>query len=273
MSSYGDSSLGTLGGALKVCADGHPEMKVGGVTIDWSTVAAVTGSDVTLNDGTVIEVGKKFLRYGTITTIIGVAEVQTVTFTGGPTAGTATITLPASGAHPAQTAAAVDFDASAAEVEAALAALDRIGPGGVTVARAGTGTAGDPYVYTATFQRGLGDVPQLTSTNTFTGGTTPTVTHATTTGGGTGAGKYGPYDPSATDGRQTLTRGFCFVLNTTVLEDDAKSDHPAAFDGGRVYRDRLLVTKLGTGTLAIGPTFTNFEAAFPRISYVAETPA
>jgi hypothetical protein len=44
----------------------------------------------------------------------------------------------------------------------------------------------------------------------LTGGTgpTPAVTVA-----GTASGKYGPYDSAATDGRQTLTRGECFILD------------------------------------------------------------
>lgn len=272
MSGFGTQLIGTLAGHLHLSADGKPEMKHGGITIDWGTVAAVSGSNVTLNDGQEIEVGEKYLRYGQVVTMIGVAEVQTLTFTGGPTAGTATITLPASGNQLAQTATAVAFNASAADVAAALNALSRLAPTGASVARAGAGSAGDPYVYTITFARGLGNIPQLTSTHTFTGGTTPTTTHATTTGGSATGGMYGPYDPAASDGRQTLSRGFCFLLNRTVREHDRQSDHPPALYGGLVYRDRILATT-GTHSLAAGPTFTNLEAAFPRLAYVAESPA
>ena len=67
---YGRQVLGTLGGNLEVTADGSPVAKAAGVTIDWSTVTAVSGSDVTLNDGQVIPIGSKYLRYGQVITKI-----------------------------------------------------------------------------------------------------------------------------------------------------------------------------------------------------------
>lgn len=270
MSSWGRTEILTVGRSIKVTADGQPEPKVAGVTLDWGTVTAAA-ADVTLPDGVVVKTGEKYIRYGQILTTIGGAEVQTVEYTGGPTGGGATLTLAAVGDDAAQTTASIAYNATAQAFADALNALSRIGPNGVTVARAGAGSAGDPYIYTVTFQRGHGNVPQLTSANTFTGGTTPSVTHATTTAG-TGTGKVGPYDPSATDGRATLARGFAWINNYTMKETDLQSDHPEVIDGGRVFRDRLLVTAAGTGTLALGPTFTNFEAAFPRVSYVAESP-
>jgi hypothetical protein len=272
MAGFGQVSLETFGTSLEVSADGRPEMKAGGVTIDWSTVAAVAGSDVTQPDGVTVHVGEKYLRYGQVVCMIGVAEVETVTLTGGPTGGTFTLTLPASGAEPAQSTTALPFNETAANVQAALAALPRLGASGVTVTRTGTGTAGDPYIYTVTFGRNLGDVPQLTAANTFTGGTTPTVTVATTTPGNAAGGKYGPYDPAATDGRQTLARGACFILNKTMRELwERSSDHPPVLYGGLVFRGRLLATA-GTHSLAAGPTFAELEAAFPRLAYVGESP-
>lgn len=271
MSTFGRQSILTVGRSVRLSADGRPEVKHAGVTIDWSTVAAVSGAAVTLPDGVVVQVGEKYLRYGQLVTAIGVAEVQTVEFTGGPTAGSAVITLPAVGAEAAQSVT-VGATASAASFQASLQALSRIGPNGATVARSGAGSAADPYVYTVTFSRQLGNVPEFTSTNTFTGGTTPSVTHGTTTSGSDAGGKYGPYDPGASDGRQTLSRGFCFLVNETVKENDLHSDHPPAVYGGLVWKDRLVATS-GTHTLAAGPTYTELEAAFPRIAYVAESPA
>ncbi|MGI8655471.1 MAG: hypothetical protein ACR2LC_09655 [Pyrinomonadaceae bacterium] len=92
-------------------------------------------------------------------------------------------------------------------------------------------------------------------------------------------GYYGPYDPAATDGRQTLARGSAYILNQTQLENNlvpglpsGASDHPAVFDGGRVWRARLLVAAIMGGgaaaSLANGPTVAAFEAAFPDITYV-----
>jgi hypothetical protein len=55
---------------VRVSADGSPLYKAGGVTIDWTTVVAVAGSDVTLPDGDVIRIGQKYLRYGQVITKI-----------------------------------------------------------------------------------------------------------------------------------------------------------------------------------------------------------
>ena len=44
--------------------------KTGGVTIDWSTVAFVTGAPVTLADEVVVPVGDQYLRYGQVITKI-----------------------------------------------------------------------------------------------------------------------------------------------------------------------------------------------------------
>lgn len=70
MASYGRNVIATTGNKVAVSADGMPEWKVGGVTIDWATVTAVSGSDATLADGTVVKVGDKYLRYGTVLDVI-----------------------------------------------------------------------------------------------------------------------------------------------------------------------------------------------------------
>lgn len=46
------------------------DWKVGGITLDWSVVDVVAGSDVTLIDGNVVAVGQKALRYGQVLTKI-----------------------------------------------------------------------------------------------------------------------------------------------------------------------------------------------------------
>jgi hypothetical protein len=262
MGGFGRVVEETTGRPIQVSADGRPLWKAGGVTIDWSLVTAQVAEAI-LSDETVVAIGDKYLRYGQVLGIVGKAEVQTLTFTGGPTAGDAIITLPASGDDAAEVAAAAAFNISAQALQDLLTALPRIGPNGVTVSRAGAGSAGDPYVYTITFAREFSNVPQLTSTHTFTGGTTPTTTHATTTAG-TGNGKYGPIDTTATDGRQTMTRGECFILNETVVESELGSDHPAVIEGGLVWADRLLVN--GTNQ----PTLANLLTAFPALQLVKD---
>lgn len=89
----------------------------------------------------------------------------------------------------------------------------------------------------------------------------------------TASGKYGPYDPAASDGRQTLTRGKCCINNRTIKENGfganiniSATDHPQVFDGGTVWKARLIITT-GSASLANGPTVANFETAFPRIAY------
>lgn len=89
----------------------------------------------------------------------------------------------------------------------------------------------------------------------------------------TATGKFGPYDSAASDGRQLLVPGDCFVLNRTVKENGfganintGATDHPQVFDGGTVWKARILMTT-GTHSLAAGPTVAEFMAAFPRIGY------
>ncbi|MFF9787191.1 hypothetical protein [Streptomyces nigrescens] len=118
-------------------------------------------------------------------------EVQTVTVTGGPTGGTFTITW--SG----QTTAAIAYNATAAAVQTALEALSNIAPGDVTV----TGNAGGPWTLTWGGTQLGEDVAAPTTTESFTGGTTPDITVATTTAGGAA---------TASDGTQ-LFAGFLFA--------------------------------------------------------------
>lgn len=105
----------------------------------------------------------------------GTNEVQTLTITGGPTGGTFTITFDG------QTTGAIDYDATASEVQAALVALSNIGAYDVVC-------AGGPLpgsAITITFVNGLGgqDVSLATATGSFTGGTTPAAAIALTTAG------------------------------------------------------------------------------------------
>lgn len=91
----------------------------------------------------------------------------------------------------------------------------------------------------------------------------------------TSGGKFGPYASGASDGRQTLTRGACYILNETVLQYPAgvgmpgqgATDHPAVFDGGLVWKARLGIDAGGTTTK---PSTAAFETAFPRISYAQD---
>lgn len=110
----------------------------------------------------------------------GTNEVQTITITGGPTGGTWTATFDA------QTTAAIPYNESAANVQTALIALSTIPAAGVSVARSGAGSAGDPYVYTVTFIGGLAaeNVSLMTASGaSLTGGSSPDAVVALVTAG------------------------------------------------------------------------------------------
>jgi hypothetical protein len=81
----------------------------------------------------------------------------------------------------------------------------------------------------------------------------------------TASGKYGPVDTSASDGRHLVTnavRGDSFILDETVVMSQGGSDHPKVFDGGLVFKGRLLIG--GTNQ----PTEANIETMFPDITFV-----
>ncbi len=103
-------------------------------------------------------------------------EVQTVTIGGGASGGTFTLSFGG------ETTAAIAFGATAAAVQTALEALSNVEVGDIVV----SGSAGGPYTLTFGGQYTGINVPQLTSTSSLTGGT-PTITHATTTAGGSSA--------------------------------------------------------------------------------------
>jgi hypothetical protein len=263
MSTWGRRVLATSGRAVRAAATMHAHWKTGGITLAWPIIAAAL-ADATLADSTPVKLGQKALRYGQILCRITQHEVETLTINGVPTGGTFSINYIDEEAVTHETAA-IAYNAAAIDVEAALEAVGAA----VTVSKASN-------VYTVTFDdaRNVGSL--ALADNNLTGGTSPTVAVATSTQGTSDLGKYGPYDPAATDGRQTLTRGECFILNETVLEtglagtiDPGVTDHPAVFDGGPTWKARVLMTT-GAHSLAAGPTVAEFETAFPRVEYVQD---
>lgn len=260
------------GPGTRLSYNGRPTWLAGGITIDWSTVSAVSGSDVTLPDGEKIRIGEKYLRYGQVMAMIGTAAVHTFTLTGGPTAGSAIFQYPATGSSPAENLT-IAYNDTAAIVQAAMRAMARIGTK-VTVARTGAGSNADPYVFTATFDRSLFLPTPVLVSHTFTGGTTPTGTPAVSTASPTTNQYWGPYDPAASDGRQTTAAvgvPLC-ILDTTVRSSPLvltpiSSVYAGAIVGGKVYQSRL-IAGLGTASLANGPTIAQLLAALPKIEIV-----
>lgn len=110
--------------------------------------------------------------------ITGTNEVQTATITGAPTGGTYTLSFWG------YTTTPLAFNAAPATVQAALEALPNVEPGDITV----TGTA-SALTFTFGGQWQYENVPQITATGSFTGGTTPAINTATTTPGVRGGAK------------------------------------------------------------------------------------
>lgn len=108
-----------------------------------------------------------------VTCPTGADEVQTLTITGTPTGGTWTASFLG------ETTGPLAYNAGAAVVQAALAALDTIGIGNVTV----SGSAGGPYTVTFIAELGKTNVPLIVTADALTGGTSPEVTVAQTTAG------------------------------------------------------------------------------------------
>jgi hypothetical protein len=108
---------------------------------------------------------------------MGANEVQQVAITGTPTGGNFTLTFDG------QTTANIAYNAAAAAVQTALAALSNIGSG--NVACTGGALPGTPVAVEFTGDLAGVNVSQMTASSAgLTGGTTPTVAVTTTTQGG-----------------------------------------------------------------------------------------
>lgn len=250
----------------RVTVDGSPIFKTGGCTLDLTTLTAASGSDTTLPDGSIIKANNQFLRYGQVLCKITTGTTQTLTSTA--TGGTFTLTMLRPDTQQLVTTAAIAFNASAATILAAVQLV--MGPNQVT------SSSGGPLNTTPVVINYLVTVPLMTANNTLaTGGTVvPSLTTA-----GLSAGKYGPYDFAATDGRQALVRGECFILDETFLVTPGGTQLPAAneitgglIEGGRIWIDRVIQSGVATHSLALGPNLAEFLTAFPRITPVKMNP-
>jgi hypothetical protein len=142
-------------------------------------------------------------------------EVQTVTITGTPTGGTFTLSFDGA------TTSGIAYNANAATVQAALEALSSVDAGAVVV----TGGPGPGTAFTVTFSgtqfQGT-NVPAMTASGaSLTGGTSPDVTIATSTGGGSGV----------TDGSDTL---FGFLYLPVAVPAGATVVHGSAIVHGLI---------------------------------------
>lgn len=101
-------------------------------------------------------------------------EIQSVTITGSPTGGSFTLTFQGA------TTASIAYNPAPAAVQSALTALSTIGTGNCTV----TGSTGGPFAVQFVGDLAELNLPAMTATAAFTGGTSPGVTVATTQQGG-----------------------------------------------------------------------------------------
>lgn len=105
-----------------------------------------------------------------------VNELQTLIISGAPTGGDFTIT------YDGQTTSAIAYNANAAAVQSALEALSNIGVGDVSCS--GGALPGTPVVITFAGALANTDVALMTTTDNFTGGSTPESAIAETVAGG-----------------------------------------------------------------------------------------
>lgn len=108
----------------------------------------------------------------------GASETQTVTIGGSPAGGSFTLS------YRGRTTGPIAYNASASAVRTALLAGTTLTANELEV----TGSAGGPYTVKVNGYKG--NIEQLTATSSLTGGTSPTVTVATTTQGGSGAKSF-----------------------------------------------------------------------------------
>lgn len=94
----------------------------------------------------------------------------------------------------------------------------------------------------------------------------------------TASGKLGPYDDGASDGRQTLTRGNCYIADQTIIQypggaagNSVVNDQVGGLiEGGEVWQDRILQSGTNTHSLNAGPTFAELATAFPTLTFAKD---
>lgn len=131
--------------------------------------------------------------------------VQSVTLGGTITGGTFTLTALG------QTTAAIPYNATAAQVQTALANLQAVGTQDVTV----TGSAGGPYTVTFVGALGWQPIATMTASNAGLTGTSPTVTPASVTTGVTPT--YGINASGSAGGPWTVTFGAGYTGTPVML--------------------------------------------------------
>ena len=82
----------------------------------------------------------------------------------------------------------------------------------------------------------------------------------------TASGKFGPYAAAANDGRQTLRRGDCYLVDQTFLRSGIHADERSVIEGGLVYLPRII----GAAGVTGNPVEADLLTAFPDLSLVRD---
>lgn len=166
-----------------------------------------------------------------------VNQVYTITVTGTPTGGTFTITFNGETTDP------IAYNASAADVLAAVLALDNVPAGAFTAS--GGALPGTPVVLTAAGAFLAADLPEMFADGSeFTGGTAPAVAAVSTTEGDSSEGSPAPAG---------VIVGFVFP-NPSTLSEDGETFHTVMFRG-TIHRDDIALPTVGS------PTASQLDAA------------
>lgn len=253
-----------------VSYDGNPTWKAGGTALDLSLFAAVSGSDYVSNEGITVPIGDKCIKMGQVICRVTAAQTITVTVSGTPTGGTFTYQL----VDPTTqnvTTVALAYNAGVPAHQAAIDAA--IGANKLTVSGSGALPGNVHTLTTGSQAKGVAFPAPTLISNDLTGGTNPTVAFAVATNAN--SGMYGPYDNTASDGRQTLTQGRCFIVpSLIVVKNVFGSGLPGpdltsvgVIEGGKVWAKRVIAND-SAGSLAGGPLWSDLVAAMPGISPV-----
>lgn len=212
--------------------------KIGGVTLDWTTVIAAVADVTDALTGNITKTGQKAMRFGTV-----LCRINATTF-GGVVGKYAPYSAPMS-ADTLNGALAVGGTTATLTTGPAIGIIN---PGDwLTIAAGAGGTIETIQV------KGY-----VVGTKVVTFNTPLTQIH-----GDTAAVTKGD------DGRQTLRRGECFLLPHTVILGQQLDDiHPGGiFEGGcSVYLERV-ARDYGSYGVPTNPTRAILEAGFPGISW------
>lgn len=187
----------------------HPQshQDLGAAVVALETNAAQISHD---HSGSLASIGVAESTTGSTAT----DDVQTVAFTGTPTAGTFTLTLGDDGST-----AAISYDAAGADVQTALEGI--VGAGNVTVA----GATGGPFTVVFGGTYGEGPQPTMTATPDLTGGSV-TVIHTVIGSAGGGAVQTVTISGGPTGG--TFILGFNGQVTPALAYDASASTVQAA---------------------------------------------